>query len=56
MWTVSISGQLGSLIGEFETKDKTAITYEGYREDGSLKISFNNITYYYKPNTKRLSH
>jgi hypothetical protein len=55
MWTVSISGQLGSLIGGFETKDRTAITYEGYREDGSLIISFNNITYYYKPNTKRLS-
>lgn len=55
MWTLSISGQLGSIIGEFETDDKAAVTYEGYREDGSLIISFNNKTYYYKPNTKKLS-
>ncbi len=56
MWTASLSGQLGSLIGQFETEDKAAIKYEGYREDGSLIISFNSKTYYYKPNTKNLSH
>lgn len=56
MWTASISGQLGSLVGEFETQDKTAIKYEGYREDGSLIISFNNKTYYLKPNARGLSH
>lgn len=55
MWTVSLSGQLGSLIGEFETQDKAAVTYDGYREDGSLVIKFNNKTYYYKPNAKGLS-
>lgn len=55
MWTISLSGQLGSLIGNFETEDKTAVTYEGYREDGSLIISFNNKTYYLKPNSGSLS-
>jgi len=55
MWTVSLSGQLGSLIGNFETQDKTAITYEGYKEDGSLIINFNNKTYYLKPKARSLS-
>lgn len=56
MWTASMSGGMGSMIGNFETQDVAAIKYQGYNEEGSLIISVNGKNYYYKKNGSGLSH